>query len=107
VTGISRGGYGTWQFICKHPDMFAAAIPVSGGGETKLASRIVGVPVWAFHGAKDKNVPVSVTRDMIAAIKKAGGSPKYTEYPDEEHNIWDKVSRTPDLLAWLFAQKRN
>lgn len=107
VTGVSRGAYGTWQFICTRPDMFAAAMPVSGGGDPKLASKIVNIPIWAFHGAKDRNVPVSGSRDMIAAIKKAGGHPEYTEYPEEAHNIWDKVSETPGLWNWLFAQKRE
>ena len=107
VTGISRGGYGAWQFICTRPDMFAAAIPVSAGGDPKLASKAVDVAIWAFHGVKDRNVPVSGSRDMIAAIKKAGGHPKYTEYPDEGHNIWDQVSKTPGLWDWLFAQKRK
>jgi hypothetical protein len=107
VTGISRGGYGTWQFICTRPDMFAAAMPVSGAGDPILAPKVVNIPVWAFHGAKDRNVPVSGSRDMIAAIKKAGGHPEYTEYPDEGHNIWDKVSDTPGLWNWLFAQKRK
>jgi len=106
VTGISRGAYGTWQFICTRPDMFAAAMPVSGAGDPKLASKIINMPIWAFHGAKDKNVPVSGSRNMIAAIKKAGGHPKYTEYPDEGHSIWDKVNETPGLWNWLFAQKR-
>jgi hypothetical protein len=105
VTGVSRGAYGTWQFICTRPDMFAAAMPVSGAGDPKLASKIVNMPIWAFHGAKDRNVPVSGSRDMIEAIKKAGGHPEYTEYPDEAHNIWDKVSDTPGLWNWLFAQK--
>lgn len=107
VTGISRGGYGSWQFICTRPDMFAAAIPVSGAGDPKLASKIINVPVWAFHGAQDINVPVSGSRDMINAIKKAGGHPRYTEYPDDGHVIWDKVSATPGLWDWLFAQQRN
>jgi hypothetical protein len=106
VTGISRGGYGTWQFICSRPDMFAAAIPVSGGGDPKLAPKTIDVAVWAFHGAKDTNVPVSGSRDMIAAIKKAGGHPEYTEYPDDAHNIWDQVSKTPGLWDWLFEQKQ-
>lgn len=105
VTGLSRGGYGAWHFICTRPDMFAAAIPVSGGEDPKLASRIVNIPVWAFHGAKDKNVPVSGSRDMIKAMKKAGGKPRYTEYPNEGHNIWYQVSITPGLWDWLFAQK--
>jgi predicted peptidase len=106
VTGISRGGYGTWNFICTRPELFAAAIPVCGGGDPKLASKIVNVPVWAFHGEKDRNVPVSGSRDMISAIRKAGGDPKYTEFP-EGHNIWYQVSITPGLWDWLFAQKRD
>ncbi|MDB4904462.1 MAG: peptidase-like protein [Mucilaginibacter sp.] len=107
VTGLSRGAYGTWQFICTRPDIFAAAMPVSGGGDPKLAPKAVHVAVWAFHGAKDRNVPVSGSRDMIAAIIKAGGHPEYTEFPDEAHNIWDRVSKTPGLWDWLFAQKRE
>jgi predicted peptidase len=107
VTGISRGGYGSWNFICTRPDMFAAAIPVCGGGDPSSASKAVHVAIWAFHGKLDKNVPVSGSRDMINAIKSAGGNPKYTEFPDEGHNIWYKVSTTPGLLDWLFEQKRN
>ena len=107
VTGVSRGAYGTWQFLCTRPDLFAAAMPVSGAGDPKLASKIVNMPIWAFHGAKDRNVPVSGSRDMIEAIKKAGGHPEYTEYPDEAHSIWEKVSDTPGLWNWLFAQKRK
>ncbi|MDO6435741.1 alpha/beta hydrolase-fold protein [Flavitalea sp. BT771] len=107
VVGLSRGGFGAWNFICKRPDMFAAAIPVSGGGDPGLAPKIVGVAVWAFHGAKDMNVPVVRSRNMISAIKSAGGNPQYTEFPNEGHNIWDDVSKTPGLLDWLFAQHRK
>jgi hypothetical protein len=106
VTGISKGGYGSWHFICTRPDLFAAAIPVCGGEDPKLASRIVNVAVWAFHGAKDQNVPVTGSRDMIETMRKSGQKPKYTEYPNEGHNIWYQVSITPDLWDWLFAQKR-
>jgi hypothetical protein len=105
VTGISRGGYGAWNFICKRPDLFAAAIPVCGGGDTALASKAINVAVWAFHGKNDKNVPVSNSRDMINAMKSAGGYPRYTEFPDEAHNIWYKTSITPGLWDWLFSQK--
>lgn len=107
VTGISRGGYGSWHFICTRPEMFAAAIPICGGGDPTLASNIADVSVWAFHGEKDKYVPVSGSRDMIEAINKAGGNPKYTEFPNEAHNIWHQVRTTPGLLDWLFAQKRD
>lgn len=79
VTGLSRGGYGTWNFICRRPDLFAAAIPVSGAGNPALAHNAVEVAVWSFHGKKDKNVPVEGDREMIQALEKAGAHPKYTE----------------------------
>jgi predicted peptidase len=105
VTGVSRGGYGSWHFICMQPEMFAAAVPVCGGGDINFAKNIVNVSVWAFHGEKDKNVPVSGSRDMIEAIKNAGGNPRYTEFPNKGHDIWDHVTATPGLLDWLFTQK--
>ncbi|MDB5210736.1 MAG: Alpha/beta hydrolase family protein [Sediminibacterium sp.] len=107
VNGESMGGYGSWHFICVRPQMFAAAIPLCGGEDPRLAANSISVPVWAFHGAKDKNVPVNFSRDMIAAIKKAGGNPRYTEYPDRDHGIWDKVKDEPGLFDWLFAQKKK
>lgn len=107
VAGLSLGGYGSWHFISTRPDLFAAAVPVCGGGNPKLASKLVNVSIWAFHGEKDRNVPVSNSREMIQAIKSAGGNPLYSEFPNEEHNIWHLVERTPDLLDWLFKQKRT
>lgn len=107
VTGVSKGGYGSWHFICTKPDMFAAAIPVCGEGNPNHAPKIANVAVWAFHGEKDRNVPVEGSRSMIMAIKKAGGDPKYTEFPKEGHDIWNGVTSTPTLLDWLFEQKRN
>jgi predicted peptidase len=107
VTGVSRGGYGSWHFISLRPDMFAAAMPVCGGGDPNLAPNIVEVDVWAFHGEDDPNVPVSGSRDMIASIKKSGGNPKYTEFEGAGHDIWDYVTKTPGVLDWLFEQKRE
>ena len=107
VSGVSLGGYGSWHMIGKYPEMFAAAIPVCGEGDPELAERIVDIPVWAFHGAKDKNVPVSGSRNMIDAMKKAGGNPQYTEFGHKAHNIWHEVTQTPGVLDWLFAQKRE
>ena len=107
VAGNSLGGYGTWHLICTQPELFAAAIPISGGGNPALAQNIVDMPIWAFHGAEDRNVPVRGSRDIIEAIKKAGGNPRYTAYPDKAHNISKNVTDTPDLLDWLFAQQRE
>jgi len=107
VAGGSGGGYGSWYFIGTRPEMFAAAIPFCGAGDPKLAINMVDVPVWAFHGSKDRNVPVSGSREMVEAIKKAGGNPRYTEFPGVGHNVWPEVNATPGLLDWLFAQKRD
>ena len=107
VSGYSMGGYGTWHFICARPDMFAAAVPICGGGDPTLADRIVDVAVWAFHGAKDMNAPVNDSRNMIEAMKQAGGNPRYTEFPDAAHNIWEEVYTTRELPEWIFKQKRD
>lgn len=107
VMGISGGGYGSWHFISAHPEMFAAAIPICGGGDPTLSYKIINVPVWAFHGEDDDLVPVRFSQEMIDGIKKAGGNPQYTEFPDAGHNIWGQVAATPGLMDWLFAQRRD
>lgn len=107
VTGQSLGGFGTWAFISEHPDMFAAAIPVCGGGDESAASKLTKVSIWAFHGEKDKAVSVERSRRMIGAIRQAGGTPKYTEYKGAGHVIWDRVFSQPELLSWVFAQNRR
>jgi predicted peptidase len=107
ITGLSMGGFGTWDAIARKPDLFAAAVPVCGGADEKTAERIAKLPIWAFHGAKDGAVKPSRSRNMIAALKKAGGDPKYTEYPDEGHASWVPAYKDADMLKWLFAQKRE
>ncbi|MBN2474476.1 MAG: prolyl oligopeptidase family serine peptidase [Pirellulales bacterium] len=106
VMGLSMGGYGTWDIIQRRPDLFAAAVPICGGGDEKAADRIQ-IPVWAFHGDRDGAVPVSRSRNMIAAIKAAGGKPKYTEYPGVGHNCWSTAFADPEMLKWLFSHKRD
>ncbi|MFT4781865.1 MAG: putative peptidase [Pseudohongiellaceae bacterium] len=107
VTGQSMGGYGTWHFILNHPEMFAAAIPMCGGGNPSLAQNIVNLPVWVFHGQKDSAVPVDFSRNMVEAIKKEGGEPNYSEFSGADHVIWPLAYDTRGLLDWLFAQKNN
>lgn len=108
VMGISGGGYGSWHFISIHPEMFAAAVPICGGGNPDLAKNFADVKVWAFHGEKDNLVPVKLSRDMIKAMQHAGGDPRYTEFAGEGHNIWGSVNRkSGELFDWMFAQKRR
>jgi len=106
LTGQSNGGFGTWDMISKRPDIFAAAIPLCGGGNTALAAVLVSMPIWAFHGDHDSVIPVDQTREMITAIKKLGGSPRYTEYKGADHDIWVRTFKEPGLADWLFAQHK-
>lgn len=107
VLGQSMGGFGTFAIITMQPGMFAAAVPICGGGDESKARKIAGVPIWAFHGEEDEAVKVERSRNMIAAITRAGGKPKYTEYKGEGHLIWSKVVNEPELLPWMFTQKRK
>jgi predicted peptidase len=110
ITGLSMGGYGTWEAIERWPNYFAAAAPLSGAGDPSKAYLLVNQPIWAFHGAKDTVVPVSGSRDMIAAIRQAGGYPLYTEYLDAGHGLWGPgqvydPAADPAFFAWFFAQQ--
>ncbi len=105
LMGLSMGGYGTWDFISRFPKRFAAAVPICGGGDEKMAETIKDVPIWAFHGALDKLVKPLRSQNMINAIKKYGGQPKYTEYKNLGHLCWNAAFTTPELYEWMFAQK--
>lgn len=106
VTGISMGGFATWELISRYPERFAAAVPVCGGGDETLAPKIKSIPVWAFHGAEDEVVPPARTRVMVAALQTAGARPGYTEYPGVKHNSWTWAYKEPHLLNWLFKQQK-
>jgi predicted peptidase len=109
VTGQSMGGIGTWGLIAKHTDHFAAAVPICGIWSPDDAAKMNGVAIWAFHGDKDPTVPVTGSRDMIAALKKAGVTPKakYTELAGVAHGSWGPAYAKPELWEWLFAQRRQ
>jgi len=107
VTGLSMGGFGTWDLITRHPQMWAAAVPVCGGADEATAERVAKLPIWAFHGDKDTVVIPARSRNMIAAIKQAGGKPLYTEYPGVGHNSWAAAYSDPKMLEWLFSQQRE
>jgi predicted peptidase len=107
VTGQSMGGFGTWALLTEYPGYFAAGIPVCGGGSTKSAGLLADTAIWAFHGSADPVVPVHESRRMVAAIRKAGGSPRYTEYPHKMHKIWNKAYFEPGLVTWTFRQSRG
>ncbi len=106
VTGLSMGGFGTWSLLYHFPDRFAAGVPICGGFDPAAAERFVDVPIWVFHGAKDKAVPVSMSTDLVDAIKAAGGKRiKATIYPDLDHDSWTVTYENPGLYRWLLEQK--
>ncbi|MFP6904279.1 MAG: prolyl oligopeptidase family serine peptidase [Verrucomicrobiota bacterium] len=106
VTGQSMGGYGTFQALVERPKLFAAGAPVCGGNNPANAGKISAVPIWIFHGAKDTAVPVTRSREMVEALKKAGGEPKYTEFPKTGHGAWTPAYNSAALWAWMFSQRR-
>jgi gluconolactonase len=105
VTGLSMGGYGTWDLVTRFPNRFASGAPICGGGDDTVAAKAVKVPIWAFHSEDDPAVKVVRTRDMIAAIRAAGGHPHYFEYWGLGHNSWTKAYSEPEFLPWMFAQR--
>ena len=108
LTGISMGGFGTWDFLQRNPELFAAALPICGGGDTAQAAKLTSIPIWTFHGGKDTTVKTQRSRDMVEAVKTAGGTLiQYTEYPEVAHNSWTQTYNNDEVLDWLFSQKKT
>jgi predicted peptidase len=108
LTGLSMGGYGSWSLAAQHPELFAAVVPICGGGIPTTAERLKDVPIWAIHGGADTVVPPQQSRDMIEAIKAAGGAPKYTELEGVGHDSWTAAYNDPQgPLPWMFEQKKK
>lgn len=105
ITGYSMGGYGTWWALGEEPKLFAAGVPIAGGGQPSKTSAMRKIPIWAFHGAKDTTVPVEQTRAMVEALKKRGHV-KYTEFPDKGHDVWN-VYQDEQMHEWLFEQTKG
>lgn len=106
LTGLSLGGYATWGMLAKYPDLAAAAVPICGGGEPATAEKFKNVPIHVYHGAKDPAVPQKKSDDMVEALKKAGGKPEYTVYPEAGHDSWIQAYADAKLYEWLLEQKR-
>ncbi|MDA0766079.1 MAG: prolyl oligopeptidase family serine peptidase [Verrucomicrobia bacterium] len=104
LTGYSMGGYGTFHLLAQEPKLFAAGIPIAGGGNPSSAGSFKKVPIWVFHGAKDPTVPVQQSRTMVEALKKERAEPKYTEFPDGNHGIANQVYADQAVHEWLFEQ---
>ncbi len=108
VTGISMGGYGTFDAIARHGSIFAAAAPVCGGCDPETdAKSNMRIPLWMFHGSADTTVPPVGSRLMYAKIRSMGGDKvRYTEYSGMAHGIWDNAYSDREMVKWLYAQSR-
>jgi len=109
-TGLSQGGYGTFNLNVAYPDLFAAMVPIAGGGNPEEVHVLKDKPLWAFHAEDDAVIPVSYTRNAIEAINEAGGNPIYTEYPKElgyNHGSWVPAYDNKEMIDWMFSQVKR
>ena len=125
VTGLSMGGYGSWDLISKYPDFFAAAAPICGGGDIGRLNLDLGdkikrsfriedlkkaenIPVWVFHGEKDGVVPQKESEILVAVLKAAGSKRvKFTSYPGVNHDSWTRTYANPEFYKWIFSQSKK
>ena len=106
ITGLSMGGFGTYDAIERYPNLFAAAVPVCGGGDVSRAASIAHIPTWIFHGAEDAAVNPEYSLKMVDALTKAGAHPGFTQYPEVGHFSWLGAYSDPLMIEWLFRQRK-
>ncbi len=107
VTGLSMGGFGSFGLCLNRPSYFAAAVPICGGTDVSKAKEMASVAFWVFHGGADPVVKPELSRMAVEALKEAGATVKYTEYPGVGHDSWSRAYNEPELVDWLFAQRRK
>lgn len=106
LTGVSRGGQGTWDFAMRYPHWFAAIAPMSGYSDIRQPCRLQGIPVWAFHGGQDGTVPIKYDQETVAKAKACKVNVKLTVYPDLGHDTWTRTFANPELYSWLMHAKK-
>jgi predicted peptidase len=106
LTGLSMGGFGSWSIGAAHPGRFSAIVPVCGSGDPERVGPLKETPVWTLMGDADSDRIVQPTRDMVRALRAAGGSVRETEYRGVGHNSWDRAYSDRGLIDWMLAQKR-
>lgn len=104
LTGLSMGGYGAWSYAITHPRRFFRVAPICGGGMLWRAGALKEVPVWAFHGEKDTEVPRVYSEMMVEAVKEKGGDAVLTLFPGVGHNSWDPAYLQTGLISWLLGE---
>lgn len=113
VIGVSMGGFAAWELLARYPDVFAAAVPICGGGPTDAIETFKNMPIYTFHGLKDPIVPYAGTQTLVTLIQEAGGGKViFKTFENGYHDIWNKAivyegdKQIPALAEWLFSQKK-
>ncbi|NQU88318.1 MAG: prolyl oligopeptidase family serine peptidase [Mariniphaga sp.] len=106
LTGLSMGGYGTWDLASNYPHWFAAIAPICGGGDVRRVRALKDIPVWTFHGMRDNVIPIERSLELVRALEKIDGNIKFTVYPEANHNSWTKTYNNPELWEWFLKHKR-
>ena len=112
ITGLSLGGFGTWQMLVDYPDTFAAAAPICGGlmaahYQPSILKKIINIPIWNFHGDADSVVTVAYSDNLVEQLRVYGGKIRYTRYPGVDHDSWTETYDNPPLYQWLMSKKRT
>jgi len=108
ITGLSMGGMGTFESVFRYPNLYAAALPICGGGDTpEYDKRVKKTAFWVFHGAADAAVNVKLSQEMVEKLKKIKAEVRYSEYPGVNHNSWDNAFAEPDYLSWMFGHRKK
>ena len=109
LTGLSMGGYGTWDWVTLRPERFAAIAPICGGSEENASNATVfkDVPTWVFHGAKDQVVPYENSVRIVQELKQLNGSVIFTTYPEAGHDSWTETYNNPMLYDWFVSHSLN
>lgn len=106
LIGASMGGYAVWQEAMSHPELYAAIVPICGGGMYWNAGRLKNIKIHAFHGSEDKTVFPEESEKMVDAVNRCGGCAKLTVYDGTGHDSWNRVYQDKKLFEWLKNQKK-
>lgn len=106
IMGLSMGGMATYDMVSRYPEIFAAAVPICGTVNPKRLHAAKDVKFRIYHGDADNIVPVEGSRMAYRTLKSAGADVIYKEFPGVNHGSWTPAFNDPELINWLFMQKK-
>lgn len=110
LTGMSMGGWGTFDLAFDHPEMFAAVVPICGfvnRWEMEKVCNIKNIPTRIFHGLLDDVVVVDYSVNVYKKLKGCGGDVALTIFDDANHDSWSRVYDNPEIYEWMFKQMKK